>query len=166
MSETATCRDRLAKYCKGDGLDIGAGGDPIVSWAITVDVRPGVEPHICCDAINLPFKDGRMDWVFSSHCLEDFEDTAAALREWLRVIKPGGYLVLFLPDQKAYEARCALDGTVPNGAHKHKEFGLEFVNQALTVACLMGDPMMITTAHALWPVPNNPYSFDLVVQKL
>ena len=38
MSETSKCRDRLAKYCIGNGLDIGHGGDPINDTAITLDM--------------------------------------------------------------------------------------------------------------------------------
>ena len=163
MSETATCRERLMPYCQGCGLDIGFGGDPIVPWAITIDYNPETKPQIVCDASNLPFKDAVLDFVYSSHALEDFQRTGDALMEWLRVIKPGGYLVLFLPDQATYAARCLVDGILPNQAHKHAEFSLEFVKAALNAAC---SPPTWKIVHELFPVPGNPYSFDLVIQKL
>jgi len=38
-SETSKCRSRLARYCVGAGIDIGAGGDPIVPTAVIVDLH-------------------------------------------------------------------------------------------------------------------------------
>jgi ubiquinone/menaquinone biosynthesis C-methylase UbiE len=43
-----------------------------------------------------------MDFVYSAHLLEHVQDFESALREWWRVIKPGGYLVLYLPHKKFY----------------------------------------------------------------
>ena len=46
------------------------------------------------------FKDGSVDEVFSSHLLEHFSPyhVMALLKEWNRVLKPGGKLILELPD--------------------------------------------------------------------
>jgi len=46
------------------------------------------------------FKTGSVDEVFSSHLLEHFSPyhVMALLREWNRVLKPGGKLILELPD--------------------------------------------------------------------
>lgn len=38
------------------------------------------------------------DFVLSSHCLEHVANPLAALREWRRVTRDGGHLVLILPD--------------------------------------------------------------------
>ncbi|CAM6031603.1 unnamed protein product, partial [Sphagnum compactum] len=50
------------------------------------------------------FADGCVDGVFSSHTLEHFtrEQTAPILEEWARVIKVGGYMVLYLPSANLY----------------------------------------------------------------
>lgn len=169
--ETSSCRARLAPFCRGNGLDIGAGGDAICPRAICLDRDEGDkrrthvgqdQTHLVGDAANLFwFKDGVLDYVYSSHCLEDFLDTAAVMKEWLRVIRPGGNLVLFLPDQAAYEADCAKHGGLPNQAHIHKCFSLSYVKACL--ATLGYNEQDI--AHQLFPVPNNPYSFDLVIRK-
>jgi len=163
MSETNSCREYLAAYCLGDnGCDLGFGGfRPIVDNAICVDRSKEFSEwplHLFLDLSNLPFKDNSLAWNFSSHALEDFEDTTATIKEWVRVLKPGGNLVLFLPDQAAYEAHCAANGSSPNMGHKHKNFSLEFVKNRL--------PSNVKVIFEQWPVPYNPYSFALVVQKL
>lgn len=167
MSETATARALLAPYCQGNGLDIGAGGDPIVPGAICLDraenskgrAHEGSHPtHLVGDAGNLFwFRDGVMDYVYSSHCLEDAIDTGAWLVEWGRVLRPGGHLVLFLPDQKTYEACCRADGTLPNQAHKHPDFSLDYVKARL--------PKGLLIRREIWPFPGNRYSFGLVACK-
>lgn len=164
MSETASCRPYLLRFCQGPlGLELGFGGDPIRPDAVTVDKNPYTQPAFLGDVSSLVwFKDDSFDWVYSSHCLEDFEDTTAVLKEWFRVLKPGGNLVLFLPDQQRYLAHCAKHGSQPNLAHKHAHFSFEYVMQCLgeiqeqiphKVICYEG----ITT--------YNPYSFSVIACK-
>lgn len=43
------------------------------------------------------------DFVYSSHCLEHVEDASVALSHWWRVLKPEGYLILFVPHRDLYE---------------------------------------------------------------
>jgi SAM-dependent methyltransferase len=47
--------------------------------------------------------DAAFDFVHSSHCLEHMVDVAEALRHWIRVLKPGGYLIVTVPDEDLYE---------------------------------------------------------------
>jgi SAM-dependent methyltransferase len=42
--------------------------------------------------------DDTYDLVLSSHCLEHVANPLRALREWRRIVRPGGSLVLILPD--------------------------------------------------------------------
>ena len=97
ISETSKCRGRLAPFCKGDGLDVGYGGDPIVPHAICMDLPQKYAAyeshvqHLHGDATNLHwFRDGALDWVYSSHVLEDFPDTSTVLNEWLESCASGG----------------------------------------------------------------------------
>ena len=46
---------------------------------------------------SLPFLDGSLDFVVSSHVLEHFYDPVAAIGEWLRVTRPGGYVFMIVP---------------------------------------------------------------------
>jgi hypothetical protein len=166
VGETATCRFRLATWCRGAGIDIGSGGAaPIVDTAICIDKSPagpwgGRWPvHLIMDAFQrLPFERGSLDYVYSSHCLEDAIDTAAVLFEWCQVIRRDGYLVLFLPDQEAYEAYCRAIGQLPNQDHKHKNFNMSYVADCL--------PTSMHIVHSFFPLDYNPYSFELVSQKM
>jgi SAM-dependent methyltransferase len=151
---------------EGNGLDIGHGGDPIVPWAATVDKGDvhmsncGEHPtNFSGDASHLPwFTDGALDWIYSSHCLEDFEDTESVLREWLRVLRVGGRLVLLLPDQRRYVAHCIADGTEPNGAHKHGDFGLTYME---AIAARIGGLREVFR----WD-PGEGYNFAVAYEKI
>ena len=48
-----------------------------------------------------PIPDATYEFVLSSHTLEHVANPLKALREWMRVLKPGGTLVLMLPHRDA-----------------------------------------------------------------
>lgn len=106
MHETAKCRDIRAQrgdfeaYLHGQGIDIGAGNDPlrIPNGSVrTWDVNDGDAQHLA----TIP--DESFDFVYSSHCLEHLQDVATALRNWVRVARRGGYLYIVVPDYLLYE---------------------------------------------------------------
>jgi SAM-dependent methyltransferase len=49
------------------------------------------------DARKLSFADASVDIIIASDILEHLEDDGAALREWHRVLKPDGLLIVFVP---------------------------------------------------------------------
>jgi SAM-dependent methyltransferase len=69
--------------------------------------RPG--KNIFCEGSNLfPIEQRSYDFVLSSHNLEHFANPVKALREWQRVLRPGGSLLLVLPHyQKTFDHRRA-----------------------------------------------------------
>lgn len=46
------------------------------------------------DGVLLPFENESQDAVWVSFCLHRITDAASAVREWLRVLKPGGFLII------------------------------------------------------------------------
>lgn len=163
VSETSKCREALAPYCQGNGVDVGFGGDPIVPSAICMDLPQSYAKydqhvqHLHGDATDLHwFRDGVLDYLYSSHVLEDFEDTAVVLNEWLRVLRPGGHLVLYLPDEQAYRKYCREKGLKPNVHHIHDHFGLDYVKGLV-------DTANCEVLHERFPV--GIYSFELVLRK-
>ncbi len=130
QSETSKHRHQVIAYCQGNGLELGSAGDPIRAEAIQVELPNNYcpffdnkyPPQLRGDATKLHwFKDEVLDYVYSSHLIEDFtaEQQKTIIQEWLRVIKPGGHLVILAPEKNRWKA--ALDRKQPpNLAHKHE----------------------------------------------
>lgn len=136
--ETDHCRHRLLKYCQGQGLDLGCGNVKIKPDAIGIDLHSPVA-DMPRDARKLDYYESeQFDYVYSSHLLEEIQDTVPTLKEWLRVIKPGGNIILYQIVESRYfpigHPNC-------NGSHKHhftrddlrnalEDLGCEFVHYA------------------------------------
>lgn len=132
MSETAKYRKLVVKYCKGNGADVGSGGDPVVPSAIQVELpldeyskyRSGdihgspIQWH--GDGTSLPFKDRTLDYLFSSHLLEDFLNWKPVLQEWVRVLKKGGHLIIMVPDKERWNYAVQHLKQPVNCSHKHE----------------------------------------------
>jgi SAM-dependent methyltransferase len=109
----------LDRYCSGPLiLDVGYTGydnpekKTALPGAIGIDLDyPGY------DGLHLPFDDGSVDCVFSSHCLEHIQFDHAAIRDWYRVLRIGGFIVCMVPSQALYEKRRFLPSQF-NADHK------------------------------------------------
>ena len=141
QSETSKFRHLFMSYCKGDGIDIGFGGDSIAPDAINIDFKipyanTGNYPvHLKTLPGNafLPwFTNESLDYVYSSHLLEDFPFTEEVLFEWIRVIKPLGFLCLLLPNEMRYREYCLKMGQTRNIHHIHEDFSLEKIKNILS----------------------------------
>jgi SAM-dependent methyltransferase len=107
------------RHLAGDGLEIGALHNPLplpaaarvcyVDRLTLAEARihypelaqqPLVEPGIIaeCDQLT-PVVSGSVDFVVANHVLEHVRNPFGALREWLRVLRPGGCLYVAVPDR-------------------------------------------------------------------
>ena len=100
------------KYCTGNGLDIGFGGDPIVPNVQGWDFEHGDAQYL----FDIP--DSEFDFVYSSHTLEHMNEPELALKNWWRVLKPGGHLIIYIPHRDLYEKKKNLPSQFnPNHTH-------------------------------------------------
>ncbi len=98
--------DFLEQYFSGNGIDIGAGEDGLSAYMQLFPKINSVKNWdlVDGDAQFLPGVDDKSyDFVYSSHCLEHMVDPLIAIDNWLRVLKPGGHLIVTVPDEDMYE---------------------------------------------------------------
>lgn len=68
---------------------------------VRLDIDPAVNPDIVCSITDMqPVESGSVDAIWSSHNLEHLHrhEVPVALAEFLRVLRPGGQVLLTLPD--------------------------------------------------------------------
>lgn len=108
------------RYFVGRGLDIGGKPDPL---ALYLELFPRAESVRTWDwedgdaQFLASEPDGAYGFVHSSHCLEHLVDPRVGIVNWFRVLRPGGHLVVMVPDEDLYE-----QGVFPstyNRDHKH-----------------------------------------------
>jgi ADP-heptose:LPS heptosyltransferase/predicted SAM-dependent methyltransferase len=123
--ETGKIRWELVPYTRGLGYDIGCGPYKAFPHFIGIDNRKDVQmfgiamdPDITVpDACHLPMlASAHADFVYSAHTLEHIRDHEKALREWWRILRPGGYLCLYLPHKRFYP-NIGVEGANPDHVH-------------------------------------------------
>ncbi|MED5353913.1 MAG: class I SAM-dependent methyltransferase [Nitrospinota bacterium] len=85
-------------YFSGKVLDIGCGDNLVVSNAVPFDKEQGDAQEI----LNY-LEPNTFDCVHSSHSLEHMSDVPKALGQWWQLVKPGGTMVIVVPDEDLYE---------------------------------------------------------------
>lgn len=104
-------------YLVGHGIDIGCGTDKLEKPHFHLDgdidgwdIEQGDAQYM------VGVLDNYYDFVYSSHCLEHMKNPVEALRNWVRICKPGGFIFVAVPSEDLYE-----QGVWPsrfNGDHK------------------------------------------------
>jgi SAM-dependent methyltransferase len=96
----------MGRYFRGEAIDIGGRPDPL---SLYVELFPLLESVRVWDVedgdaeLMTGLADDSFDLVHSSHCLEHLRDPRKGIQHWFRILKPGGYLVVTVPDEDLYE---------------------------------------------------------------
>lgn len=107
----------LRRYVRGTGVEIGAlwrqfplPGNarayqldrmlPAQLQAHYKEVTKMIAPNVIGDATELPFANGSLDFIVASHVLEHLPFPLRALRRWHDALRPGGALLLRVPDKR------------------------------------------------------------------
>ena len=161
-SETQKIRPTALKYIKdGDVVyDFGCGGDKIVPEAIGVDFphRLAKRPFIAIKNPNsiydLDIKPQSADVIYSSHFLEHIMFPAKMIGLWHEMLKKGGFLILYLPDDDKYD-------NASNPEHLHAWTHRSFVDIFKTAF----SPSMLEIVDSKRDFGEDRYSFYLVARK-
>ena len=134
-ARTVFIRENLAaRYLRGGGIEIGALQNPLTVPAEAkvkyVDVLTKaealkhfpelppsmlVDPEIISNGQTLTgVPDSNFDFCIANHVLEHMRNPAGALRNWLRVLRPGGIAYVAIPDRTN-----KLDHTRPVSRYEH-----------------------------------------------
>ncbi|HAF43431.1 MAG TPA: hypothetical protein DCK83_00415 [Gallionellaceae bacterium] len=163
--ESDKVRFDVLPYLVRGGLDIGCG--PKKVWPHLIGIDSGkdtqlfgvqMKPDIMVNSaerLHL-FADASADSVYSSHTLEHIENYKAALAEWWRLVKVGGYLVLYLPHRDFYP-NVGQPGSNPD--HKHDFVPLDIIGAMAEIAADF-DLLVSEDRNG-----GNEYSFLQVFQK-
>lgn len=105
----------IEKFLQGKGIDVGCGTNRLSPDILAID-RQNNKKYSHADVIHdchdldiksvqwhdkeYPFMIDSIDFIFSSHCLEDFEDIPIVFMNWWKKLKPNGYMILLLPDME------------------------------------------------------------------
>lgn len=82
-------------------LNLGCGGKKLLGY-INIDRENNYsenKPDVVADIRKLPYEDNSVDEVLAIHVIEHFYlwEVEDVLKEWRRVLKPGGALIVELP---------------------------------------------------------------------
>lgn len=154
----------INRYLVGNGVDIGGKPDPLRLYQDLFCQMKSVKTWDWEDGdaqIMAGVPDEEYDFVHSSHCLEHLVDPREGLSNWLRVVHPGGYLIVTVPDEDLYE-----QGIFPstfNGDHKwtftifkHTSWSNRSIN-ILDLVRNLGDEAELVRVEQL----SATYRFDL-----
>ena len=104
LSTLGTLRTKIPMVGEaGIPIKINAGcGDMILKGYINIDLYSEFA-EVKADIAHLPYRDNYADEIYSSHTIEhfNFKEAFSVLRDWHRVLKPGGIIVIDTPDMLA-----------------------------------------------------------------
>ncbi len=131
-------------------INLGSGNTKLKGY-INLDKKEGDNIDVVHNLKNpLPYKDGEVDNLFASHIIEHFwwNKTIKILKDWYRVLKPGGTLEIWTVDldkviyrmltnadnpTMMYDANWRIFGKdEPEGMNHHSIFTRRYLSLLLT----------------------------------
>lgn len=123
---------------RGRVVEVGAGTGELWTHVGRPGARPvltDVSPAMCarlravpdadvvrCDAVRLPFADATFDALIANHVLYHLDDPDAALREFARVLRPGGRIAIAVNGR---DHLAELDALAPSNVMAINDFSAE-----------------------------------------
>lgn len=156
------------------GIDIGCGFSPINETFRRYDYLLGDG-----DATTMAdISDNKFHTVHACHILEHIEDVKSAVRNWVRITKPGGHVIIVVPHRDLYELKKDLPSqfnpdhkwfwlpdSVDNGSTLSLRGLAEIVCDNISIESLkVYDDGYINNGPTSHPSGN--YSIELIVKKL
>ena len=94
--------DRIGELRKSAQVKINLGcGETPFDGFVNIDIQTApCKPDLVADVRQLPFSDSSVDYIECHQVLEHFEldEGNKALKEWSRILKPQGYILVTVPD--------------------------------------------------------------------
>lgn len=88
---------------------------------VTADLEsPLADEHF--DVESIPMKDASFDVIICNHLLEHVNDDRQAMRELYRILRPGGWGILLVPEDRS-RATTFEDNTITDAAERTRLFG-------------------------------------------
>jgi len=160
------------------GLDLGCGDGTNLGWLqshfahfyasdynllrLLRAAKLGIKARLfMADICDYPAEDDCFDIIFFNHVLEHIPDDAAALREARRILKPGGLLILGVPNEGAAFWKLAYrlqPKTKATSDHRHF-----YTADAVAARCTAAGLMVEKVHHIGWGVPH--WTLDAVVRR-
>lgn len=160
------------------GLDLGCGDGGNIKWLskyvstlyacdynlvrlIRASSVPGTKKVFMAEATDFPAIDNSFDVVFFNHVLEHIRMDEKALSEVYRILKPGGMLVLGVPNEGAFFWRLAYKlqpSILASTDHIHF-----YTARSISEKCLRAGFTIQFVEHIGWGVPH--WQLDSILRK-
>lgn len=89
-------------------LNFGSGSRSLGAHVVNLDIEDSAHVHVVSACDRVPFADATFEGVLLEYVLEHVRDYQALLREVMRVLKPGGSVLVTVPFRQSYHA-CPQD---------------------------------------------------------
>lgn len=143
------------------GIDLGCQKDPLNHTFRRWDVIFGDPDATFMEGV----PDNQFQTVYASHLLEHLDDPVTAIKNWYRILRPTGYLIVCVPHRDLYEKKVSLPS---NWNQEHKWFWLPETyepphTQSLKAIILQAAPtaniVSLKVLREGWiPLPPNKHS--------